>query len=74
MRGRTRWMPRNIEPVRNGTYECIVRIPGGIVTVLPLEWDGMGFIVPMPMIVRKWRGLTKRAYDEEVRRIEGEGK
>jgi len=27
-----------------------------------LEWDGVGFLVPMPLIVRHWRGMTKRAF------------
>jgi hypothetical protein len=25
-----------------------------------LEWDGKGFKVPMPMMVKQWRGLAKR--------------
>ena len=57
----TPWVPRHIEPVRNGFYDCVVRIPGGLVTFWRLEWDGIGFKVPMPMIVREWRGLTKSA-------------
>jgi hypothetical protein len=24
-----------------------------------LEWDGKGFLVPMPMVVHQWRGLAK---------------
>ena len=68
MKGRTRWYPRSISPVRHGAYECVVRIPGGLVCIWPdkLVWDGVGFLVPMPMGVRQWRGMTKAAHREAI--------
>jgi hypothetical protein len=27
-----------------------------------LEWDGTGFLVPFPMMVQCWRGMTKAAH------------
>ena len=62
MKGKTKWFPRHIPPVRNGVYECRVRIMGGLCVLWNLNWDGVGFIVPLPMNVRQWRGLTKAAY------------
>jgi hypothetical protein len=60
-RRRTPWFPRSINPVHPGTYECGVRISSSVPTMLwELEWDGRGFLVPFPMIVRQWRGLVKR--------------
>jgi hypothetical protein len=64
MKGRTKWYPRHIFPVRNGEYQCVVRIMGGFHTEWNLEWDGKGFLVPFPMVVYKWRGLTKAAAQE----------
>lgn len=67
MKGRNRWAPRNVHPVRNGEYECVVRISSRVPPMLwPLEWDGNGFIVPFPMIVIRWRGMTKKAYDAAI--------
>lgn len=60
-KGKTRWFPRHVHPVRNGQYECSVRIMGGLVVLLSLVWDGKGFVVPFPMVVYHWRGLTKAA-------------
>ena len=64
MKGRTKWLPRSTAPVRHGPYECFVRIPGGARVIWPdkLVWDGVGFLVPMPMAVLQWRGLTKREH------------
>lgn len=60
--GKTRWFPRDVSPVRNGQYECIVQISRSVPPLRwPLEWDGTGFLVPFPMIVHRWRGQTKRA-------------
>ena len=65
-KGKTRWFPRSIEPVRLGRYECRVRVVG-----MPhelcrwnLAWDGTGFLVPFPMVVYFWRGLTKKAVQQ----------
>lgn len=70
MKGRSRWASRNIHPVRNGEYECIVRISRALPPYLwPLEWDGKGFLVPIPMEVIKWRGLTKKAYDAAIKEL-----
>lgn len=60
MKGRTRWYPIGIKPIRNGEYECHVRLPGGLQTVWRLEWDSIGFLVPITMVVYRWRGLTKQ--------------
>lgn len=63
MRGRTRWLPRYTAPVRNGVYECQVRISRAVPRLLwELEWDGRGFLVPFPMVVVWWRGMTKQAH------------
>lgn len=65
MKGRTKWLPIHARPVRLGKYECHVRIMGGLQGTWMLEWDGVGFLVPFPMIVYRWRGLTKKAYKAE---------
>lgn len=64
-KGETRWFPRHVHPVRNGQYECSVRIMGGLVVLLSLVWDGKGFVVPFPMVVYHWRGLTKAAASKQ---------
>lgn len=62
MKGKTKWYPRHVHPVRNGIYECAVRISSTAPLFLwMLEWDGAGFLVPFPMVVRKWRGQTKKS-------------
>lgn len=59
-KGKTNWFPRHIQPVRNGKYECSVRISSSVPLMLwDLEWDGKGFLVPVPMVVHSWRGLKK---------------
>ena len=61
-KGKTRWFPRALQPVRRGEYECAVRISRSVPPILwNLEWDGVGFRVPCPMVVEHWRGLTKTA-------------
>ena len=63
MKGKTRWFPRDVPPVRDGTYECVVRISNSVPPFLwMLWWDGVGFKVPFRMIVHRWRGLTKTAH------------
>lgn len=65
MKGRTKWYPREVHPVRNGVYECAVQISRSVPPFRwELEWDGTGFLVPFPMIVRHWRGLTRAAFRE----------
>lgn len=69
MKGRTRWFPRHVQPVRNGVYECHVHFTSiGPLMRYELEWDGTGFKVPFPMVVKRWRGLTKEAYKAEILR------
>lgn len=71
MKGYTRWHLRETPPVRPGEYECFVRIcPGGYV-IWPekLYWDGAGFLVPFPMVVKQWRGLTKQGHDAALKAI-----
>ena len=61
-RKRTPWFPRNTPPVRLGLYECSVRVaglPNGTL-LWDLQWDGKGFIAPVPMVVKHWRGLAKQ--------------
>lgn len=66
---KTRWFPHSVKPVRVGTYECAVRITSSAPLILwMLEWDGSGFLVPCPMVVHHWRGLTKTSA-ERGRRI-----
>jgi hypothetical protein len=63
MKGRTKWLPRHTHPVRPGTYECAVRLAGmRRLTLWMLEWDGRGFLVPVPMEVWRWRGMTRAAH------------
>ena len=59
-KGKTKWFPRHIHPVRVGEYECVVQISRSMPLFLwRLEWDGVGFKVPFPMIVHRWRGRTR---------------
>lgn len=69
MKGRTRWYPRSTPPARPGAYECFARIAGGAFVIWPdkLHWDGTGFLVPFPMVVKQWRGLTKKAHAEALK-------
>ena len=60
MKGKTKWFPNRMRPVRNGVYECIVRFGGGQFLWM-LKFDGVGFLVPFPMQVVQWRGQTKKA-------------
>ena len=68
MKGRTQWFPRHINPARVGEYECAVQITSSAPCILwRLHFDGLGFRVPAPMIVRQWRGLTKKAHDAALK-------
>lgn len=63
-RRRTGWFPRSINPVHIGTYECAVMLTSSAPLFRwQLEWDGRGFLVPVPMVVKRWRGLVKRPAD-----------
>lgn len=65
MKGRTKWFPRRVGPVRPGVYECAVKFSSSVPMMLwKLEWDGTGFLVPIPMVVYWWRGMTKKAHEE----------
>ena len=66
MKNKTKWFPRSIEPVRNGNYECAIRIMGGFHAIDYLAWDGKGFIVTLPSRVIRWRGATKKAHLENL--------
>lgn len=64
-KGLTRWflLSRDGYPVRPGVYQCGVRLySSSPVMGWDLEYDGVGFLVPCPMIVHQWRGMTKRAH------------
>ena len=66
MKGRTKWFRRHRQdPVRTGFYECYCRIAGGAYVIWPeyLMWNGKKFLVPIPMMVIYWRGMTKKAHD-----------
>ncbi len=61
-KGLTRWYPRSTPPVRRGLYECAAQISRSVPPIRwMLEWDGVGFLVPCPMAVLRWRGRTKKA-------------
>jgi hypothetical protein len=59
---RARWRPRNVNPKKPGMYECGVRITSSQPKLFlwELEWDGVGFLVPFPMVVHQWRPLAER--------------
>lgn len=60
---KTKWLERETPPTRPGLYECAVLLCGlqrGLINWGLLEWDGKGFLVPCPMVVRKWRGLRHK--------------
>ncbi len=61
----TEWFSRDEPPVRPGFYECHVRYAGmpGQRFWEMLEWDGQGFLVPFPLVVLQWRGVTKQTHD-----------
>jgi hypothetical protein len=66
---KTKWFPRKTPPVRQGLYECAVRLCGlqrGLIVWGLLEWDGKGFLVPCPMVVRQWRGLRHKPSNVEL--------
>lgn len=57
----TPWFPRSIAPVHVGEYECAVQITSSAPCLSwRLHWDGTGFFVPFPMVVRGWRGLAEK--------------
>lgn len=60
MKGRTKWFPRHVAPVRNGLYEVTIRLCAGAYARYMGEWDGVGFLLPYMQVVR-WRGQTKSA-------------
>lgn len=61
-KGKTRWYPRHINPVRLGEYECVAQISRSVPSMLwRLEWDGVGFLCPVPLMIHRWRGRTKAA-------------
>lgn len=61
-RSRSRWFPRHVLPVHPGVYECGVVITSSQrhLFLWALPWDGVGFLVPCPMVVKQWRGLARR--------------
>jgi hypothetical protein len=68
VKGRTRWFPRHCLPMRLGPFECLVRVSSRVPLIRwMLEWDGKGFLVPFPMIVVRWRGMTKQAHREATK-------
>lgn len=68
-RRRTRWFKHDELPTRHGTYECLVMITSSAPLFhWDLPWDGVGFIVPTPMVVKFWRGLAKRPRQPSTRK------
>lgn len=73
MNGRSKWFKRPELPVREGFYEVAY-----VVTSMQRHaflgrayWDGVGFIVDMPLMrIVRWRGMTKKAYDEAMKQGE----
>jgi hypothetical protein len=61
-RKRTPWFKAtNVRPVHKGEYECSIKISSSVPAMLwKLEGDGIGFLVPIPMVVQFWRGLAKK--------------
>ena len=63
MKGKTRWYPSHITPVRVGEYECLMR-PSRSLPMFRARfvWDGSRFETGWPWdIVVYWRGQTKAA-------------
>ena len=60
---RARWRSRNTNPKKPGMYQCGVRITSSQrkLFLWELEWDGVGFLVPFPMMVHQWRPMAERA-------------
>ena len=56
---RSRWFPVKVRPVHHGMYECGVWVTSAQKKLFlwDLEWDGIGFLVPCPMVAKYWRGL-----------------
>ena len=73
MKGRTKWFKRHELPVREGFYEVAY-----IVTTMQRNaflsrayWDGVGFLVDMPLMrIVKWRGMTKKAHEKSIEKTE----
>ncbi len=64
MKGRTKWYKTKVTyPERVGWYECGVMITSAQKNLFSwmLYYDGVGFLVPIPMVVHFWRGMTKEA-------------
>lgn len=62
-------------PARPGWYECAVRLCGlqrGLIVWGLLEWDGVGFRVPVPMVVKLWRGLRARPQEDNMSAVVSE--
>ena len=58
---RTPWFSRDQWPVNHGFYECHAKITSSAPPFkFDLEWDGVGFLVPFPMVIVRWRGLKHR--------------
>jgi len=60
--------PVQRQAAREGEYECAVLLTSLQRNLISwnLYWDGVGFRTPCPMVVVKWRGLTKRAHDAAI--------
>jgi len=62
-KGKTRWFPHHIKPVRVGEYECLMR-PSRTTPLFEgrYVWDGEQFVTGWPWsVVVFWRGQTKAA-------------
>jgi hypothetical protein len=63
MKGMTKWYPRSIDPIRCGEYECAIKFTRTMPLMSwRLMWDGDGFLVPFPMVVYQWRGVTRKQW------------
>ncbi len=58
--GHSQWFKRSEPPVNPGEYECIAWFTSSAPSsIWRLQWDGHGFLTPIPMVVDYWRGLTR---------------
>jgi hypothetical protein len=62
-KGKTRWYPSHINPVRKGMYECLMRSSRSLPMFrVYFLWDDEMFVTGWPLsVVVYWRGQTKAA-------------
>jgi hypothetical protein len=74
-KGLSRWYPIRILPAQNGVYECLGKITSSAPPFrFMLEWDGLGFVTQVPMVVSHWRGMTAKAHAAAVKKMRAGGR